>query len=404
MNRLLTALMLLAIALTVLSGCSGKEEAKNLSAAEGGGAAYQSMFSNSVFLGDSIIGGLSNDDLLDTANVMGGLGATVEFTLENIDELVRRKPEYVFLSLGQNNINEPVEESKENFEKQYSELVRKIKAKLPNSKIYILSITPVSSDASKSALSNKNIDSFNLVLKDIAKTEQVNYIDLSPIFKNNVIHYDGDRSHFQNDFYLLLLDYLKEQTDIATQPKKTVVINSNDAYKQMFKNSVFMGDSIIGALSYLDKLDKANVIAPSGATLDLLQLNVYRLVNQKPEHIFILIGSNDIKIGDQEKFSDKYSKLISSIKEKLPNSKINILSITPVSVEALSHEPLYQNIEAYNQSLQDLAVTENVNYIDLSTIFENHTIEYAKDGIRFKPDFYSLFLYYIKSELNGIRE
>src|SRR5690606_11047987 len=121
----------------------------------------------------------------------------------------------------------------------------------------------------------------------------------------NVIQYDGDGSHFQNDFYPILLDYLKEQTDIATQPKQSIVVDSNDAYKQTFKTSVFMGDSIIGALSYLDKLDKANVIAPSGATLDLLQLNVYRLVSQKPEHLFILIGSNDIKLVDRDKFIEK---------------------------------------------------------------------------------------------------
>ncbi len=362
-------------------------------------SSYKTMFSNSVFLGDSIIGGLTNDDLLDSVNVMGGLGATVEFTLENVDELVRRNPEYVFLSLGQNNIKEPLKESKENFQKQYSKLVLDIKEKLPNSKIYILSITPVSSNDAKTVLSNKSIDDYNLILKDIANTEQVNYIDLSPIFKNNVIRYDGDGSHFKNDFYPLLLDYLKEKTDIETQQKKSKVIDSNDKYKQIFKNSVFMGDDIIGAIAYLDKLDKENVIAPSGATVDLLSFNVERLASQKPEHIFILIGSNDIRLVNEKEFIEKYSKLINSIKEKLPNSKINILSITPVSVDVLNKEPHFKNIKAYNESLQDLATTEKINYIDLWPIFKNNTIQYAKNGIHFKPDFYSLFLDYIKNEL-----
>ncbi|SFL94806.1 Lysophospholipase L1 [Salibacterium qingdaonense] len=362
-------------------------------------SSYQSTFSNSVFVGDSIIGGLTNDDLLDGIHVMGGLGATAEFTLEHVDEVVRRKPGYVFLSLGQNNIEEPVKESKENFENQYSKLVREIQEKLPNAKIYMLSITPVSSDVPEGNLSNKDIDDFNLALQDIAETEDVDYIDLSPIFENNDIRYAEDGSHFQNDFYPLLLDYLKEETDIETQFQKSRVIDSNDEYKQIFKNSVFMGDDIIGSLTYLDKLNEENVIAPSGATLDLLQLNVEQLVNQKPEHIFILIGSNDITIVDQEEFIEKYVKLINSIQEELPSAKINILSIPPVSDNALRKEPRYENIEAYNQSLQDLAATEKINYIDLSPIFKNNTIQYTKNGIHFKPDFYSLFLDYIKDDV-----
>src|SRR5690606_11994652 len=139
----------------------------------------------------------------------------------------------------------------------------------------------------------------------------------------------------------------------------------------MFENSVFMGDSIIGALSYLGKLDKEKIIAPSGATIDLLQLNVPRLVHQQPEQIFILIGSNDMKLSEREPFIEKYSNFINSIEEQLPNTSINILSITPVSAEALSREPRYEEINAYNKSLQDLAATENVNYIDLSPLFEN---------------------------------
>jgi hypothetical protein len=45
----------------------------------------QELFGSSLFLGDSIIGGLTNEDLLPGANVMGGLGATVQSTLDNVE-------------------------------------------------------------------------------------------------------------------------------------------------------------------------------------------------------------------------------------------------------------------------------------------------------------------------------
>ncbi|WP_052759563.1 GDSL-type esterase/lipase family protein [Paenibacillus sp. DMB20] len=128
----------------------------------------------------------------------------------------------------------------------------------------------------------------------------------------------------------------------------------------------------------------------------MILLNMDQLASRKPEHIFILIGSNDIKISDKKEFMAKYAQLIAGIKEKLPNSKINILSITPVSVDALNKEPSYKRIPEYNLSLQELARTENVNYIDLMPIFKNNAIPYASDGIRFKTDFYPLFLNHVR--------
>ncbi|MED4779532.1 hypothetical protein [Brevibacillus choshinensis] len=44
-----------------------------------------------MFVGDSIIGRLTNDDLQPEANVMGGLGVTVQSTLDNVEEITSRK-------------------------------------------------------------------------------------------------------------------------------------------------------------------------------------------------------------------------------------------------------------------------------------------------------------------------
>ncbi|WP_251035580.1 hypothetical protein [Paenibacillus sp. ISL-20] len=80
----------------------------------------QELFGSSLFVGGSIIGRLTNEDLLPGANVMGGLGATVQSTLDNVEEITIRKPTHVLLSMGQNDLGEPTEEAKKTFIQRYT--------------------------------------------------------------------------------------------------------------------------------------------------------------------------------------------------------------------------------------------------------------------------------------------
>ncbi|MGG4343300.1 GDSL-type esterase/lipase family protein [Paenibacillus lautus] len=355
----------------------------------------QEMFGSSLFVGDSIIGGLTNEDLLPGANVMGGLGATVQSTLDNVEEITSRKPTHVFLSMGQNDLGEPTEEAKKTFIQRYTQLVDHIREPLPTARVYVLSITPVDTATPFSATMNPQIETFNAALQKMAKEKGVDFIDLAPIFRQHKIQYDEDGSHFKNTFYPILLGYLKEQTDLAQQPRGPLVIDPNETYKKAFSNSVFLGDSILGALSYLNKLDSTNVIAPSGATLDLTLMNVEKLANHAPEHIFILLGSNDIRMSDRQTFIENYRQLISSIRIKLPKTDIHILSIPPVDENARKQEARYTNITDFNQALDQLADEMKVDYVDLSPHFAANKISYAYNGVHFKPDFYPLLLDYL---------
>lgn len=297
--------------------------------------------------------------------------------------------------MGQNDLGEPTEEAKKAFIQRYTQLVDRIREALPTARVYVLSITPVDTATPFSATMNPQIELFNAALQKMAKEKGVDYIDLAPIFRVHKIQYDEDGSHFTNAFYPILLGYLKEQTDLAQQPRGPLVIDPNEAYKAAFSHSVFLGDSILGALSYLNKLDSANVIAPSGATLDLALMNIEKLANQAPEHIFILLGSNDIRLSDKQTFIENYRQLISSIRNKLPKTDIHILSIPPVDEKAVKQEPRYANITDFNQALDQLADEMKVDYVDLSSLFAVNKIRYADNGVHFKPDFYPLFLDYL---------
>ncbi|BFH13988.1 GDSL-type esterase/lipase family protein [Paenibacillus melissococcoides] len=392
------SIFLSAAILSTLVACSTADDKgqTQLAGTQAPAGSVQELFGSSLFVGDSIIGGLTNDDQLPEANVMGGLGATVQSTLDNVEEIKIRKPSYVFLSMGQNDLAEPLEEAKKTFLQQYSRLVDRIKELLPATRVYVLSITPVDAASPVGAFRNPQIETFNAALQKMAIEKGVYYIDLAPIFRQHKIQYDEDGSHFTNAFYPILLGYLKEWTDLAHQPRGPAVTDSNEAYKAAFRDSVFLGDSILGALSYLNKLDPANVIAPSGATLDLALLNVEKLAIQAPEHVFILLGSNDIRFSNKQEFVERYRQLIGSIRNKLPKAKLHILSIPAVAEEAQKLEPRYANITDFNQALEQLADEVNVEYVDLSPLFAANKIHYADNGVHFKPDFYPLLLDYLK--------
>ncbi|MEK4004947.1 GDSL-type esterase/lipase family protein [Paenibacillus sp. FSL H3-0333] len=179
------------------------------------------------------------------------------------------------------------------------------------------------------------------------------------------------------------------------------------SYKTIFKNSVFLGDSITEALSYHDILENFNVVAGAGKTVELALIggDVDKLAERNPQHVFIMLGSDDILLPPQitdnpKQYSLKfYDQLIDSIKEKLPQASITILPVTPVTPEAEQVEPRYKNIDDYNQGLKELADKQQVGFADLSSIFVDGQHLYSSDGIHFKPGFYTRMLDLLKDQV-----
>lgn len=206
------SIFLSTVILSTLVACSAADDTgqSKLGTTQEPVNGVQELFGSSLFLGDSIIGGLTNEDLLPGANVMGGLGATVQSTLGNVEEITSRKPSYVFLSLGQNDLGEPREEAKKTFIQQYTHLVDRIRELLPTARVYVLSIPPVDEEAVKQEPRDASITDYNQALDQLADEMKVDYVDLSTLFAANKIRYADNGVHFKPDFYPLLLDYLME--------------------------------------------------------------------------------------------------------------------------------------------------------------------------------------------------
>ncbi|MGG4442579.1 GDSL-type esterase/lipase family protein [Brevibacillus fortis] len=173
-------------------------------------APYKKMFQTSVFVGDSIMEGLSYHDVLDAANVSAGAGKTAEFALEDVSELIKRNPKHVFIQLGSDDILWPTDDPLTYSYKQYAKLIDSIKKGLPEAQITLLSVTPVTVEAEKIEPRYQKINDYNKGLQVLATEKKVAFVDLSPIFVSNQDLYDKDGIHFKEKYYGLLLDFLKD--------------------------------------------------------------------------------------------------------------------------------------------------------------------------------------------------
>lgn len=177
-------------------------------------SAYQELFQDSVFFGDSITEGLSFHDVLQEENVLAGAGKTAEFALQDMDELTKRDPERIFIHLGSDDILWPTDNPKAYSMKNYAKLIGTIKEKLPQAKITLLTVTPVTAEAEQKEPRYKNINDYNKGLKELADEKNIGFVDLSPIFSNGSNDlYDSDGIHFKPEFYARMLDLLKDQAE-----------------------------------------------------------------------------------------------------------------------------------------------------------------------------------------------
>ena len=190
---------------------------------------YKDFISRCVFVGDSICSGLKAYDILPSDHVVavGNIAARnifedwVEFkihgdTMTLIPALVELKPEYIVFSMGMNDVNLTSEQT---FCNNYDNILSQVQSFLPDSKLIVLSITPVTyGESGKLFTTNENIDSFNAALKSyLDSTGKWTYADVEHEMKNthNMLkdNYLGstDGVHLAPEAYYCILYQLCER-------------------------------------------------------------------------------------------------------------------------------------------------------------------------------------------------
>lgn len=198
-------------------------------------------FENCVFIGDSISAGFSAYGFIPEKNVYASIGMNIDkintqtmpimlkdsddastYSIREmtvIDALKISRPDTIYIMLGSNGIawltNSYMIE-------RYQVFVDSIKAELPDTDIYIMSIPPVTvnreaPDNPNGQILNSNIDAYNSELLEFANNNGFYFIDVNTCLKGN----DGklptewagrDGMHFNRDTYNIVINYILSHT------------------------------------------------------------------------------------------------------------------------------------------------------------------------------------------------
>ena len=164
-----------------------------------------------IFLGDSLTDFLNLNELLPGINAInrGIAGDTTRGVLHRLDEVIRHKPEKLFLLIGTNDIAIGV--SPEKIASNIREIITRIKEGTPGTKIYLQTLLPTNSSLHRDRPNDK-INAVNEMLKPIAVETGCELVDLHALLSENGElpgRYTFDGLHINGEASQKWIDFIK---------------------------------------------------------------------------------------------------------------------------------------------------------------------------------------------------
>ena len=171
-------------------------------------------YSDSVFMGDSVISGIESYGYLD--NVVGNVNATSGKLESYVSEGMKSNPSKVFIMVGHNDANYGTIKE-ESLASNITDIVEAIHKKKSSTKVYVLSITPITTAYEKRTSTNVKqsyIDKANSLIEENASSGKYTYVDVASAYKdaNGYMKTDftGNGINLKNSYYPFLLNGIAE--------------------------------------------------------------------------------------------------------------------------------------------------------------------------------------------------
>ena len=171
-------------------------------------------YSDTVFMGDSVISGIESYGYLN--NVVGNVNATSGKLESYVSEAMKSNPSKVFIMVGHNDANYGTIKE-ESLASNITDIVAAIHKKNSSTKVYVLSITPITSayeNKSSNNVKQSYIDKANSLIEENASSGKYTYVDVASAYKdtNGYMKTDctGNGINLKNSYYPFLLNGIAE--------------------------------------------------------------------------------------------------------------------------------------------------------------------------------------------------
>lgn len=172
------------------------------------------FYNGTVFLGDSVISGIADYGYLD--NVYGNVNATSAKLEDYVSAAMANNPSKVFIMVGHNDANYGTIKE-EALSDHIVSIVEAIHKSNSSAKVYVLSITPITSAyENKQSINVKQsyIDTANKLIEDKAATGKYTYIDVASAYKDDSGYMKtectGNGINLTNSYYPFLLNRIAD--------------------------------------------------------------------------------------------------------------------------------------------------------------------------------------------------
>ncbi|MGI5935950.1 MAG: GDSL-type esterase/lipase family protein [Oscillospiraceae bacterium] len=186
----------------------------------------------------------------------------------------------------------------------------------------------------------------------------------------------------------LLDPQIRPQPDFSSVPAPT----PEPVTDEWFSDAIFIGDSLTQGLQIFSGLNTPQYLCYQ--SVSAANLSTYKCINNMSmtipqalpgvsgSKVFLMLGINDLG-SDVKTFKSRYEKVLDIIESALPDARIYVQSLTPVSA-AQSAKSSYINksqIQKFNDCLKEIAAERGLAYIDVYGALADENGDLPKEGI-----------------------
>ena len=187
-----------------------------------------------------------------------------------------------------------------------------------------------------------------------------------------------------------------------------------------FTESLFIGDSFADGFRVYDTIDNAvadksdfityNNMTPQNFISELDDLEhrtgLEKAASFDPYSVYIMMGTDALVFISDAKFISEYESMIGAVKAKMPEAKIYVCSVPPVSAEQAEKRTAFEkeNLAEINGCIAQIAEDNGAYYLNLHEILADESGYLSKDydlfdGIHIYSRKYSNIIDYLRTHV-----